>query len=100
VQKEADVFLMSQLTENLRDASRLNSTMTLFLLPQRIFVSLTKIKLKRLILVKLCTGEAGIGKTTAKPLTFKGSLFHRVVKNFMIQGGDFSACNGTGKQSP
>lgn len=35
--------------------------------------------------VELCTGQAGIGKTTGKPLSFKGTIFHRVVKNFMIQ---------------
>lgn len=38
----------------------------------------------------LSPGEKGIGKTTQKPLHYKGSLFHRIVKDFMIQGGDFT----------
>lgn len=35
--------------------------------------------------LQLCAGQAGLGKTTAKPLSFKGTVIHRVIKNFMIQ---------------
>eukprot|EP00258_Populus_trichocarpa_P035724 XP_024451743.1 peptidyl-prolyl cis-trans isomerase CYP63 isoform X1 [Populus trichocarpa] len=47
----------------------------------------------------LCTGEKGIGKTTGKPLHYKGCSFHRIIKGFMAQGGDFSKRNGSGGES-
>ena len=49
----------------------------------------------------LCVGSAidDSGVETVLPKTYEGNIFHRVVPDFVIQGGDTTKCNGTGGRS-
>lgn len=46
----------------------------------------------------LCTGEKGMGRA-GKPLHFLNCVFHRIIPQFMCQGGDFTRGDGTGGES-
>ncbi|KAJ3808835.1 cyclophilin-like domain-containing protein [Lentinula aff. lateritia] len=46
----------------------------------------------------ICTGEKGRTSSDV-PLYYKGTIIHRSIKDFMIQGGDFTKRDGTGGES-
>ena len=50
--------------------------------------------------LELCKGDHGMCVSDPSiPLSYKGSLFHRVIKGFMLQFGDFTRFDGTGGES-
>ncbi|MES1911418.1 MAG: hypothetical protein MHM6MM_003848 [Cercozoa sp. M6MM] len=48
---------------------------------------------------QLCTGENEGTSSNGKPLHYKGCVFHRIIPEFMIQGGDFTRGDGRGGES-
>jgi peptidylprolyl isomerase len=46
----------------------------------------------------LCTGEKGVGLNMI-PLSYKMCRFHKIIPDFMIQGGDITHGDGTGGES-
>ena len=46
----------------------------------------------------LCRG-AGTSRATGRAMTYEGCRFHRCVRNFMMQGGDYTHGNGAGGES-
>lgn len=47
----------------------------------------------------LCTGEKGKSRESGKDMCYRGVPFHRCVKGFMMQGGDFVTGTGAGGES-
>ena len=47
----------------------------------------------------LCTGEKGISPTSGKPLHYKGSKFHKLYTDYILQGGDYTRGDGRGGES-
>jgi peptidylprolyl isomerase len=46
----------------------------------------------------LCTGDKGIGRL-GRPLCYKGVKFHRIIPDFMVQGGDIIRNDGRSGES-
>merc|ERR1712166_312873 len=68
--------------------------------PKRITIGLFGNEVPKTVanFVGLAVGDKGKTKGGID-LSFKGSKFHRIIPNFMLQGGDFTRGDGTGGES-
>merc|ERR1719181_1755675 len=69
--------------------------------PQRVTIGLFGDDVPKTVsnFVGLCKGDTGKKASSGQNLAYKGSKFHRIIPNFMIQGGDFTRGDGTGGES-
>lgn len=56
----------------------------------QIYLTIVLSSYSNIVLIFPFLGEKGLSKVSGKALHYKGAPFHRVIKDFMIQGGDFT----------
>lgn len=73
---------------------------SLFLIVGRVIIELYHKIVPKTVenFIALCKGDRGKA-STGRPLHYKGTIFHKVVKGVFIQGGDVTHLDGSGGES-